>query len=431
MKNVFKILLLGLFVFFLVTFVFKDNEEKLDNNPNQQEQVDNKESDNKESDNNESDSNEIDNKESDNKESDDKEIIVEPDMENSFVNNITGIEIDEKKKKVIIEYMDMYYRSIRDLKVYDMGYLFANEDAKAKNEAAISLLVETRKLKKNDLRLTSAKYDLEFTADGSVVKVLEDSYVKFAFMDSESKVYNIKSEFTLKLVDGEYKIAKYDRVQDFYVMFGDGNYESTKNNYLSIIKKKLQEDEEDYNDYLNDTVTPKKCDNDYDRDKALSYALEWVNKRNSKWPEYSSNCQNYASQVVYSGGVPMDYYGSASNYLQWKSYSSALNTSETASGLVYTWTYVPYFASYAKNNTGYGLCARVDENLYYAEAGDVIHVGTSGPTRHALVVVGTVKEDDKVIDILVNSNTIDLENYPLSAYSYPYVSLIKIYGWNN
>ena len=111
-------------------------------------------------------------------------------------------------------------------------------------------------------------------------------------------------------------------------------------------------------------------------------------------------------------------------------YNGSYNENQVADGYVYTWTYVPYFYTYAKDNTGYGLCADVDVNLYYAEAGDVIHVGTLRPTRHALVVIGGYKVDGKTVDILVNSNTVDLENYPISAYSYPYLSLIKVYGWN-
>ncbi len=127
----------------------------------------------------------------------------------------------------------------------------------------------------------------------------------------------------------------------------------------------------------------------------------------------------------------MDYHGSAASHLQWKCYGTSQNNSETPSGLAYTWTYVPYFYTYARDNTGYGLCADVDVNLYYAQAGDVIHVGSTAPTRHALVVVGDYKVNGKTVDILVNSNTVDLENYPMSAYSYPYSRLIKIYGWND
>ena len=154
-------------------------------------------------------------------------------------------------------------------------------------------------------------------------------------------------------------------------------------------------------------ITIKNCDHSYDRDKALEYALNWVIKPNPSWNYYKdNNCQNYASQVIYAGGIPMDHFGDANSFLQWKAYSGSYNPVETASGLVYTWTSVSRFANYASNNIGYGICADIDVNIYYAEAGDVIHVGTNGPTRHALVVIGAIKDNNKVIDILVNSNKI-------------------------
>ena len=183
-------------------------------------------------------------------------------------------------------------------------------------------------------------------------------------------------------------------------------------------------------DFLNNKVVGKTCDHEYNRDKALEYAKKWVNKRDSEWTTFDANCQNYASIVLYTGGIPMDYTGSANDFKQWKFYSSAYNENETNKGYVYTWTSVPRFSYYVKNNTGSGICAVYDENLYAAEAGDIIHVGTINPRRHALVVIGNYKVDGKVVDILVNSNTVDLENYPMSAYVYPYTSLIKVYGWN-
>ena len=164
MKNFLKILLSALFIFFIVTFFIVDKKDgQLDDKGQGQTQTEQKDS-----------------KQDEPKENEPKE---EPNEETSkkgesFVRNITGISINEKKKKVIIEYMDLYYRSIKDLKVYDMSSLFANENARKKNEAAISLLIETRKLKKNDLHLTEAYYDLNFTSDDGVVKVLEDSYIK-------------------------------------------------------------------------------------------------------------------------------------------------------------------------------------------------------------------------------------------------------------
>ena len=35
-----------------------------------------------------------------------------------------------------------------------------------------------------------------------------------------------------------------------------------------------------------------------------------------------------------------------------------------------------------------------------------------------------------ITDLLINSNSINLENYPLSGYVYPDKRVIKILGWN-
>lgn len=361
----------------------------------------------------------------------------------TYLNNITyNQNIDKDLENKIIEYMDLYYKSMKELKEYDMTYLFSNEEQAYINQTAVSLLVEIRKLKPNDLTLHSASYDIEIKSvtrinDKIVVVVNENNHLRFNFMkDIESRVYNIENEFTFKLINGEYKIEKYNKVQDFFVMVttkytngGKIKLDEIKSNYLSLIKQKESQLSNDYNDFLNNKgINKKNCDHNYDRNKAYDYAIKWVSNRSEKWPKYDSNCQNYASQVVYNGGIPMDYFGNKS--LQWKSYSASYNESETPNGLVYTWTYVPYFYDYVKNNTGYGLCGDVDVNLYYAEAGDIIHVGINNPAKHALVVIGDYKKDGKTVDILVNSNTVDLENYPMSAYVYPYTRLIKIYGWN-
>ena len=202
--------------------------------------------------------------------------------------------------------------------------------------------------------------------------------------------------------------------------------DNRKNNYLENIKSRIAINAEQHQQYLNGRVIERKtCDNPYDREKALSYANKWVTTRNSEWPRYDTNCQNYASQMMYEGGIPMDRIGSIDAHLQW---SSPKNNDGTP--LVYTWTFVPYFYTYVKNNSGYGLCGAVDVNLYYAEPGDVINMGITGPTRHVSVVSGAVYKDGKVVDILVHSNSIDLENFPMSAYVYHSISLLKIYGWN-
>lgn len=369
------------------------------------------------------------------------------DLTSTFLNDIVyDVELDKDLEEFIVDFFDTYYLSLKNLKELDMTkYFYETEDALI-NQTALSLLIDIRLLKPNDLRLDKVKYDLNIKSvsvhdDLIDIEILENSYMNFNFMkEIESKIYNISNKFTIKKIDNQYKIIGYDKVQDFYVMITDKyttggitELEEIKNNYIKLISEKLEVDLENYQYYLNNPeIEGKVCDHEYDRQSALNYALEWVNKRNTnQWTTFSSNCQNFASQVVYNGGVIFDYIGNANNHLQWKFYNNIYNTSQTSSGYVYTWTYVPYFYQYAKNNTGTGLCAEVDVNIYYAEAGDVIHVGVDSPSRHALVVIGSYEKDGKIVDILVNSNTVDLENYPFSAYVYPYSTLIKIYGWND
>lgn len=128
-----------------------------------------------------------------------------------------------------MEYFDVYYNSLKNLKEQDLTYLFKDPDGSEAllNQYAISLMIQTRAMKPNDLKLSNVSYDLEFSGisgSGSkiTVTVLEDNRQNFAFMkDIQSKVYNIQNTFTLEMVDGQYKISDFNKVQDFYVMFTD------------------------------------------------------------------------------------------------------------------------------------------------------------------------------------------------------------------
>ena len=46
-------------------------------------------------------------------------------------------------------------------------------------------------------------------------------------------------------------------------------------------------------------------------------------------------------------------------------------------------------------------------------------------------IVKQLKDNNgKITDLLINSNSLNLENYPLSGYVYPNKRIIKILGWN-
>ena len=126
----------------------------------------------------------------------------------------------------------------------------------------------------------------------------------------------------------------------------------------------------------------------------------------------------------------MDYDGDIS--VQWKHYASNVDESQTEKGRSYSWTGVTWFYTYAKNNTGKGLVAKVDANYYSAEEADLVQVGYNNEYRHTAVVSGYVKDaDGNIIDLTLNSNTINLENYPLQGYVYPMKRVIKILGYND
>ena len=368
----------------------------------------------------------------------------------SKTDNFDG-EIDEKIQDIIVKYMDSYFKSITTLKEIDMTNLFcddAYEEAYI-NQTAISLLINSRKLERNKMTISNAKYDIIFDdinkRNGLItVKILENDYLHFDFMKGiESKAYGIENTFVLKEVGDTYKIKSLRKVQDFYVMItneyevgkSDENakneLDKMKENYISDFKDEVS----DFKTYLNryenkeDTIT-KTCDYKYDRTKALNYAKKYVTSRNSEWSnysEYGGNCQNFASQVVYSGGVPMDLQGDAI----WKYYGDTLSETKSKIGRSTSWTGVTFFYDYAKANKGYGLCAEVDINPFYAEAGDIGQVGYNNIYKHTVVIIGNVKNNNgKITDLLINSNSINLENYPLSGYVYPNKRVIKILGWN-
>ncbi len=372
-------------------------------------------------------------------------IEITPTQKTNFNNEVINKEnLEEQLEIKIINFLNQYYHAMSQLEIVDMTKLF-----ETKNESAIiyqttiDLLVELRSLKHVDLRLSDGYYNLEITEvtktnNEITVTVLEDSYINFMFMhDTTTEIHNVENTFVF---DSEtYELLEYSKGQDFYVLvtdkYDDGGQEELdeiKTDYLKQTKEIVSDLKEDYNYVLENGITSTKtCDYEYNREEALNYAHEYYTKRNEQWYTFGSNCQNYASQVLIAGGIAMDYKGDAEEQLQWKFYDGSYNLKEEQKGYNYTWTYVPYFYEYAKNNEGLGLCATVDENIYFAEAGDVIQLGTKWYDRHTVVVVGQYEKDGIIQDILLNSNSVDLKNFPLSAYTYPYARLIKVHGYND
>lgn len=376
-----------------------------------------------------------------------KENIVEKNTYLNKVTNNSGITIKDGWQDIIVKYLDLYTKSLVKLETQDISSLFTNPNGIEEyiTYSTIDFQVEHHKMQPNDMKLSDASYNIEYknvniNGNKVTIKFLEDDFYKFNFMgDIQTKIIDVENTVVInKSSEGIYTLDSLRVVRDNYIMFTnvvDSNSSKTtidnlKQKYLNWDREEVEKNIKLLNEANSkEYVTTKKCNHSYDRNLAVNYANKYADDRNSDYYDYSKlggNCVNYVSQSIHAGGVPMDYTGS----YQWKHYSSALNEANTASGRSNSWTAVSYFYNYAKNNTGFGMCAVTDINIFYAEGGDVIQVGYNGFT-HATLAVGQVKKDGKILDIMLNSNTVGLENYPLLGYTYQNKRLIKVLGYND
>ena len=328
---------------------------------------------------------------------------------------------------VITNYMDAYFKSIYTLELQDTKDYFVNELDGQVSDAAIKLIVETRKLYDFDFTMSDAHYDLNIinysnSGDKYYVDFLEDDYFCFKFLNGiSSETYDVENYIVIEKVNDEYKISEYEKVQGYYMMFNDnkddGEIESVYQFYYDRLKATIED--ELYKKQLAQTnpyVANKVFNVKYDRDAAAKYANSYYHTRNEEYYDFSDeggNCQNFASQTLKAGGMIMDDSGDCNWY-----YYDHLD-------YVPSWVHVSSFYDYCRDNEGTGLATDINNNIYYAELGDLIQVGISSISHTTIV--------SKVVDghILLNSNSIDMKDFPLEAYTYPTRKLIKILGSNN
>lgn len=312
-------------------------------------------------------------------------------------------------------------------------------------QSAYDLLVDMRSLKENDLRFKCKDVvititGIEETEAGYEIEAKEAYSCKFPFMDDVSETQGVESKIKLVKDGDDYRLSYYEREEDFYSYMAEG-YEYGNDSPEKALKDKKEDILSKYKEqleYFNEQresiqVVDNPVEVLYDREAAEKYALKYALQRNDDdwyvFDDLGGNCQNFGSQVMYAGGIPMDLKGDA----VWKYYDTEPDESNSKKGRSTSWSGVTYFYDYALANDGFGLCAQVDANIYSAEAGDIMQVGDgTGDYVHTIVSLGEITDKDgNVIDINTVSNTTDRKNYPLSAYNCIYVRLIKIYGYNN
>lgn len=179
------------------------------------------------------------------------------------------------------------------------------------------------------------------------------------------------------------------------------------NEYKSILDTKMfnLEEYEKKKEEINDKLKTQKEDtgykeinaryNGYDWRSAVVYAEKWANDYNPAFTRYSSDCQNFVSQCVYNGSVPMTRY--------WHHYVN----SDYSLDVTKSWSSVTHFYDYIKDN-GYTW-----GNDYYYDwrLGDVVQMYNPklGKYSHSVILTGTHYDGTP----LYSAHTIPRLDHPL------------------
>ena len=350
--------------------------------------------------------------------------------------------LSEEQEQLILEYMNLYFASLEDFEPQEeIAALFSDEEQAALADSAIDFQIGLRQMQDADYTLASWSYSLtlnEITQeeDGSLHIFARENNTQNFNQNPEiaSERYGGYHLFELEQMEGSWKIRSHMMFDAVYMMLwseGGGEeaalrYAEAVPEYLRLAQEQLQEREADREREPGEL----QAQYAYDRQAAAAYADRYVDERNDAWPDYAGsggNCQNFASQVLLAGGIPMDIYGDA----VWKWYSDEVSNSPGAQGRSSSWTGVNQFVEYAAENTGYVLVAETEAPYFSGEPGDLLHMGIDGDWGHTVVIASAVTNGQgEVVDYLVDSNTGNLRNYPANLYGYPEIILTRIGGWN-
>lgn len=375
-------------------------------------------------------------------------------------------DIPKEAQETILAYLDTWYESLSSLEKQDFTELFDLENIEGRegyalNELELEFLLDMRLQSPVDLTFDNAQYGITLWRifqtkeedDILRVAVIEDSSVYFSFQEDISSTMVTYHSFTLIPSKDGWKIQRHvDRQDVTYAV--NQTYQALKedikdeelsdiwiNEALGNIKKQLYDEAQSGKEMKaisREEITQgieelPEFDHAYHRESAVKYAQIWAGGnsllRNEDWPDYDmygGDCNNFTSQCLYAGGIPMDTYGA-----QWKWYSDVLTGAGIPAGRSASWGGVDEFYSYCTANDGYGLVAIPDANDWIGEPGDILQFYALDKWRHSVLITDTIHDEEgNTIDYLISSHSADRRNYPASAYMFPESRLIKILGWN-
>jgi len=368
--------------------------------------------------------------------------------------------LNSQQIALIEDYFFYYFESLALLEPQDISILFA-EDGASQAQAAMHMttfevLTETRKMQPVDLRLVNCTYKVtigeqRLRENGDLmVYATEENVQNFAYLpENDAKTLSMGHAFYMRETEDGWKLTKHWQNEDFHLLVSDlfrwGVRDENKetdveasrellrgiaDRILSEARNNLKQRETERQSYRGAAEPVRYWDVDYDRESALEYAERWVGVRNPEWPAYDiygGNCNNFASQVLLAGGIPMDTVGNA----QWKWYGDTPNGTNSAWGRSPSWAGVKEFYQYAEENSGFGLACEISGSYFDGKPGDLLQFGALGDWKHTVVIADVIRDKDgNFVDYLIHSNTADRLFYPASAYPYTAHRLIQILGWS-
>ncbi len=363
--------------------------------------------------------------------------------------------LNQQQRELLLGFFQWWYGALARLEVGGMEDLFALPGQEERDEATLTYLIGVREMQRTDLSLAGFSYTLdcleaEEQEDGSlrVLLSLDDVQNFSAHPQVDSRTYGAQHLFVLEEGEAGWRIRAHRQLGSLGWLLSPGGGDALA---VGEGPQDWREQEEPGWDYRlrsqelleealqyttqrgsEDPIPAGEAQNPYDRQAAVEYARAWVGQRSSQWPaydQYGGNCQNFVSQCLLAGGIPMD---TAGDHI-WKWYGEAPSVTAGTWGRSASWSAVGDFREYAAGNQGdWGLQAGVDAPYFSGQPGDILQMGPApGDLRHTVLITGLVTDQEgKTVDYLVASNTADLTDFPAGAYAYPCQSLIRVWGWN-